>query len=208
MTPVGAGLNPRMVPIVSTPPPKVVYQRQSLADAGADPFQGPPRAERRRCHDHRDLDQGQSGTRQRNRPRAMAKSMRVSLPTTTSACRSNTRAIDFDASINNKSETKGKGEINRRESELLVAAVVTEIMPNGNLAVIGGSQEVQVNYESVCCRYPASCVRVTYLPTAASRTRRSPRHRSHTVAADVSAKFHGRLGSAAGRQDLSDRRRA
>jgi flagellar L-ring protein precursor FlgH len=55
--------------------------------------------------------------------------------------------VDLNASINNKSETKGKGEINRRESiELLVAAVVTEIMPNGNL-VISGSQEVRVNYE-------------------------------------------------------------
>lgn len=51
--------------------------------------------------------------------------------------------IGFDSD----SESKGKGTISRSEKlTLLVAAVVTGILENGNL-VISGSQEVRVNHE-------------------------------------------------------------
>ncbi|WP_029005581.1 flagellar basal body L-ring protein FlgH [Azorhizobium doebereinerae] len=44
-------------------------------------------------------------------------------------------------------KTDGKGNIDRSEKlRLSLAAVVTEVMPNGNL-VINGSQEILVNYE-------------------------------------------------------------
>lgn len=50
-------------------------------------------------------------------------------------------------SVKGNTSTDSKGGITRSESiELLVAAVVNEVLPNGNL-VISGSQEIRVNFE-------------------------------------------------------------
>ena len=50
-------------------------------------------------------------------------------------------------SLDSTTQTNADGEIKRSESlELNVAAVVTDVLPNGNL-MIRGSQEVRVNYE-------------------------------------------------------------
>lgn len=52
-------------------------------------------------------------------------------------------ALDFTSGISNT----GKGSVNRSESlQTSVAAVVTQVLPNGNL-VIEGHQEVRVNFE-------------------------------------------------------------
>ncbi|TGQ71226.1 flagellar basal body L-ring protein FlgH [Mesorhizobium sp. M00.F.Ca.ET.186.01.1.1] len=52
-----------------------------------------------------------------------------------------------DGSLDSTTETNADGEIKRSETlELNVAAVVTDVLPNGNL-MIRGSQEVRVNYE-------------------------------------------------------------
>ncbi len=54
-----------------------------------------------------------------------------------------TSLIDFE----NKHETKGDGSINRSEDiQLTFAAVITQILPNGALVVLG-RQEIRVNYE-------------------------------------------------------------
>ncbi len=54
-----------------------------------------------------------------------------------------TNLIDLDSA----GSTEGAGSVNRDETiELRVAALVTQVMPNGNL-VIAGRQEVRVNYE-------------------------------------------------------------
>ena len=53
------------------------------------------------------------------------------------------RLIDLSSG----SSSRGEGSVDRSESvELTVAAVVTDVLPNGNL-VIAGKQEVRVNYE-------------------------------------------------------------
>lgn len=51
------------------------------------------------------------------------------------------------AGVTSSSTTQGAGNIDRQEQiQVSVAAVVTEVLPNGNL-VISGSQEVRVNFE-------------------------------------------------------------
>jgi flagellar L-ring protein precursor FlgH len=52
-----------------------------------------------------------------------------------------------DANVNSQSSTKGAGKIDRTEDvKFSVAAVVVDVLPNGNL-LISGSQEIRVNYE-------------------------------------------------------------
>ena len=52
-----------------------------------------------------------------------------------------------DYNVSASSTNKGVGNINRSEKiQLSVAAVVTDVLPNGNL-MISGSQEIRVNFE-------------------------------------------------------------
>ena len=52
-----------------------------------------------------------------------------------------------DVGLDSSSSSSGQGTIDRSEKlRLSVAAIVTEVLPNGNV-IISGSQEVRVNYE-------------------------------------------------------------
>lgn len=150
LTPVGAGLTPQLVPIVSTPPPKVVYRgdKSLWQDASADLFKdrralnvGDVLSVKISIRDKAELDN------ETNRKRDSTLDLGIDASYSDGVPLKQRTGVNLDAQTNSASETKGKGEINRRESiDLQVAAIVTEILPNGNL-VISGSQEVRVNYE-------------------------------------------------------------
>ncbi|WP_372424633.1 flagellar basal body L-ring protein FlgH [Salinarimonas chemoclinalis] len=54
---------------------------------------------------------------------------------------------DFGADLSANTRSRGRGSVGRSERVVVsVAAVVTQVLPNGNL-LISGSQEVRVNYE-------------------------------------------------------------
>jgi flagellar L-ring protein precursor FlgH len=64
-----------------------------------------------------------------------------------SSSSSSTQPAKILGDLTSSSSTQGHGDINRSEQiQVSVAAVVTRVLPNGNL-VLSGSQEVRVNYE-------------------------------------------------------------
>jgi flagellar L-ring protein FlgH len=151
LSPVGAGLKADRVPI-SSEPAHVPHYRPGNSfwqDNGADLFR-----------DARAMKIGDVVTVK------ISIRDKASLDNTSERSRDSKRNLNFDleykmntpvtkgsgdgtvaSTVDSKTSTKGEGAITRSESiELLVAAVVTGILPNGNL-VINGSQEVRVNFE-------------------------------------------------------------
>jgi flagellar L-ring protein precursor FlgH len=151
LSPVGAGLRAERVPISSEPSPVPRYRpgNSFWQDNGADLFR-----------DARAMKIGDVVTVK------ISIRDKASLDNNSQRSRDSKRNLDFDlkydmktppvkgsgegsiaSSLDGKTSTEGKGAISRSESiELLVAAVVTGILPNGNL-IISGSQEVRVNFE-------------------------------------------------------------
>lgn len=154
MTPVGAGVRPAAVSMPTEALPRASYRGGNSVwqDSSADLFRDP-----------RAMRPGDVVTIK------IAIKDKATLDNTTEQSRDSKRNLNFDAaydltnlklpllkgkgdgkidgSINSGTSTKGDGSITRSESiELLIAAIVTDVLPNGNM-VISGSQEVRVNFE-------------------------------------------------------------
>ncbi|MGE0849557.1 MAG: flagellar basal body L-ring protein FlgH [Hyphomicrobiaceae bacterium] len=150
LTPVGSGLHPNRTPMLIHPheagptPSKSFWQ-----DASADLFRD-PRAMRVgdvvtvkiQIKDKASLD----STSERSRDSKRDLNYDLKYDINTGFLKGKGDAA-IGSNLGSKTATKGEGAVTRSESiDLLVAAVVTEVLPNGNL-VISGSQEVRVNYE-------------------------------------------------------------
>lgn len=155
MSPVGSGLAPDKVPIVSVNSPRPVYRpgNSLWQDASADLFRDPRAAKigdvvtvKISIKDKASFDNKNERERDSNAE------LDVKLDSNIAASAYNPHLLntvtgELKPSVDAKTSSKSKGTVSRSESiDLLVAAVVTSVMPNGNL-IVSGTQEVRVNYE-------------------------------------------------------------
>ncbi|MEJ2124294.1 MAG: flagellar basal body L-ring protein FlgH [Alphaproteobacteria bacterium] len=155
LTPIGANLKPKKMPIASVTTPRPVYRRGNSLwqDASADLFRD-PRANKVgdvvtvkiSIKDKASLDN------QNNRSRDSSAELDVKFDSSIEASAYNPHLKNkvsgsLKPTTDAKTSSKSKGGISRSESiDLLIAAVVTGVLPNGNL-IISGTQEVRVNFE-------------------------------------------------------------
>ena len=150
LTPVGSGLNPNRTPMAMQGRVQAPRHDNSFwQDASADLFRD-PRAMRVgdvvtvkiSIKDKASFDNTSERSRDSKRNLNLDTSYNFNYPFLTGKGDGK-----LDSSVNSGTSTKGAGAITRSESiELLVAAVVSDVLPNGNL-VISGTQEVRVNFE-------------------------------------------------------------
>ncbi len=147
MTPVGAGVAVVPAPYSYAEPPARPVKRFSLWDD----------RQSRLFTDARAIATGDILTvfirindrarfkNESDRSRISARSLSVGLAGDWNGTKTGTATAD--GAIDSATRTNGAGATERSEDMVLnVAAVVTDVMPNGNL-LISGSQEVRVNYE-------------------------------------------------------------
>jgi flagellar L-ring protein precursor FlgH len=150
LTPVGAGLTPERVAIPSEPlvPPAYATGNSFWQDSGVDLFRDPRATKigdvvtvKIQIKDKASLDNNT------NRSRNGTSDLKLGATYDFNTILKGKGDASLDANVDSKTTTDSKGAIQRSESiDLLVAAVVTDVLPNGNL-VISGTQEVRVNFE-------------------------------------------------------------
>jgi flagellar L-ring protein precursor FlgH len=155
LTPVGSGLGPESVPDIGLKPPPPVYRAGNSIwqDSSADLFRDPRAARvgdlvtvKIAMNDKATFD----NKNERNRYSKSSLDSQYTYDISHAATVQHLLATgsgSFKPKADARTETKAKGTIARAETiELRVAAVVTCVMPNGNL-IISGSQELRVNFE-------------------------------------------------------------
>src|SRR5262245_57050802 len=152
LTPVGAGMRPDRVAVLGEqviPAPPHPRDNSFWQDASADLFRD-PRAMRVgdvvtvkiSIKDKASLDS--TSERSRNSSNNLAYDLKYDLNTPLVKGKG---AGTIGSNLDAKTSSKGEGTVTRYESiDMLVAAVVTYVLPNGNL-VVSGTQEVRVNFE-------------------------------------------------------------
>lgn len=153
LSPVGSGVQQAVstLPMPTEPPQpqRTAPGFSTWSDAGADLFRdaramrvGDVITVKISIKDKASIDN--SSARSRASDLGIGQSMSYGLKTDHFAAGGNG---EIDAQSKTNSASNGKGTISRSESiELMVAAVVTDVLPNGHL-VINGTQEVRVNFE-------------------------------------------------------------
>jgi flagellar L-ring protein precursor FlgH len=151
LTPVGAGLRPDTLPIRVQPKPQPVYRpgNSLWQDASSDLFKDPRASRvgdivtvRISIRDRANLENDSSRSRKSNGD--LNANFRYSANFNGSAGQA---SASVNPTIETETTTDSEGEIKRSENiNLLVAGVVTDVLPNGNL-MISGTQEVRVNFE-------------------------------------------------------------
>lgn len=152
LSPVGAGLHATKVVVPNEPRQGPKYEKGNSLwqDASVDLFRDPRAVKvgdvvtvKISIKDKASLDNTSERSRDNKTSFNLDTKWEMKLP----LLKGRQPGSTIDSSIDSKSSTKGEGAITRSESiELLVAAVVTGVLPNGNL-VISGTQEVRVNFE-------------------------------------------------------------
>lgn len=152
LTAVGSGLLADRVPLPAEPTPQPTYRpgNSIWQDASADLFRD-PRARKIgdiltvkiQIKDKATLDNNSK----RSRDATTKLKPKIGYDLATSGGLNHTGDMSVDVEADAETSTDSKGGITRSEKiDLLVAAVVTGVLPNGNL-IISGSQEVRVNYD-------------------------------------------------------------
>ncbi len=149
---VGSGLLADRVPLPAEPMPQPAYRpgNSIWQDASADLFRD-PRARKIgdvvtvkiSIKDKATLDNNSK----RSRDSTTKLKPKLGYDFQTTGGLNHTGDLSVDVEAEGETSTDSKGGITRSEKiELLIAAVVTGVLPNGNL-IVSGSQEVRVNYE-------------------------------------------------------------
>ncbi|MFD9902297.1 flagellar basal body L-ring protein FlgH [Mesorhizobium sp. NPDC059025] len=147
MSPVGSGIRSQAEPVYQYPePPATQRRRFSLWDDRQSRLFTDPRALRAgdiltvmiKINDRAKFKN------QNDRSRTASRSLGLKADAQWDSAKTGGK---LDGSMESKTKTNADGAVERSETiELNVAAVVTNVLPNGNL-MITGSQEVRVNYE-------------------------------------------------------------
>lgn len=151
MTPVGSGMVPKRIAMIQEPAPEPVYRGNASIwqDSRADLFSD---LRARHIGDTVTvkifIKDKASIANDSERKRDASNSLDLGI--VYGAASSDigiANSANWGGTADSQTRTKSEGGIERSEKiDLLVAAVVSDVLPNGNL-VISGSQEVRVNFE-------------------------------------------------------------